>query len=239
MLDAILTENNNFVTWGGQHGLVILFFAMLCIALITLGKRQSDVDHKWQILKYIGIVLSAAVILWTIIQYFSGNFNYKEDLPFLICNLMALLFPIFVATRNKLIFEVMYFWILVATVQAIITPDLKNGFPHYHFFKFWIVHCGLVLALLYTILVLNYRPTWKSIFKSFLALEAFIILMFGINYLLDANYMYLNKKPDFPTALDALGDYPWYIIRAHFVVLPIFFIFYLPYAIKDFFTRRK
>lgn len=239
MLDAFIIENTDFVTWGFQHGMVVLFFVLLCIFLFRIGKQQSSEDKKWRILKYQGITLSATVIIWTLLEILTGNFDYKEDLPFLICNFMALVFPLFVTSRSTLIFEIMYFWILVATVQAIITPDLVNGFPHYHFLKFWIVHCGLVVALLYTIYVLNYRPFWKSIVRSFLALELFIVLMFGINYVLDANYMYLNKKPDFPTALDALGDYPWYIIRAHLVVIPVFVLFYLPYAIKDFLGKKK
>lgn len=239
MLGLILNENNNFVTWSLEHGLVVTCFVLLGVFMIFYGKKTLTEDQQWQPLKVLGYTMSAVVIIWTILQALNGKFDYKADLPFLICNFMALTFPFFVHNRSKLLFEIIYFWILVATVQAIITPDLKNSFPHYHFIKFWVVHCGLVLALFYTIFVLGYRPYLKSIFKSFLALEIFIIIIFGINYLLDSNYMYLNSKPEFPTALDALGDHPWYIIRAHFVVFPVFFLFYLPFAIKDFINKRR
>ena len=44
--------------------------------------------------------------------------------------------------------KIVYFFVLAGTLQAIITPDPDGGFPNYGFFKYWFVHCGLVLVVI-------------------------------------------------------------------------------------------
>jgi len=80
------------------------------------------------------------------------------------------------------------------------------------------------------------RPTFKSIFKSVLALQVYVVMMVAINALLEANYFYLNEKPKSASVLDYFGDWPYYIIVTQLILVPYFLVIYLPFYIEK---RRK
>ena len=46
-------------------------------------------------------------------------------------------------TGNQRWFEVAYFWGLGGTLQAVLTPDLRYGFPDWRFISFFTSHCGI------------------------------------------------------------------------------------------------
>jgi uncharacterized membrane protein YwaF len=53
-----------------------------------------------------------------------------------------------------------------------------------------------------------------------------------VNYLVDANYMYLNKRPEVDNPF-LIGDWPYYILVLEGVALLHFWVFYLPFAKKN------
>ncbi len=238
MVDALLYENENFVLFGTQHLLTILFSFLLGLSLILLGRRSSEA-RKQSILHVVGCIISATVVLWTFLCYYSGQFNYKEDLPILICNLMALLVPFYTARPNLRMFEIGYFWILGWTFLAIVTPDLSHGIPHYDYWKFFIVHIGLVFVVIYSIFVFNYRPQWRSVWRAYAAMFPYFLFVIICNWMLKANYFYINHKPENETAIDIFGDWPSYVIWI-LVILPFYFMMlYVPYFLKDRFSSSS
>tara|TARA_B110000467_G_scaffold78929_1_gene71327 strand:- start:829 stop:1077 length:249 start_codon:yes stop_codon:yes gene_type:complete len=72
---------------------------------------------------------------------------------------------IFVNTARR--FEIVYFFVLSGTLQAIITPDPDGGYPSYGFFKYWIVHCGLIVVTVHHLLSFKLYPRAKGILRTF------------------------------------------------------------------------
>ena len=162
--------------FGIQHALGILFFVILGYILIKWAKKQNQ-KRQYQVGIILSFVLCITLVTWTLSRIYIHGFDAKEHLPLHLCNIISLLLPVFAYTRKKWMYEVLLFWILAGTSQAIITPDLAHGFPHYDYIKYFVVHCGLVVFILYVTLVYGFRPTVKSIFKSFLALQVYFIAM--------------------------------------------------------------
>ena len=133
-------------------------------------------------------------------------------------------------------YEVLLFWIVAGTLQGVITPDIAEGFPTFDYFRYWTVHLGLLIIIFYATFVFGMRPTFKSIFKSVLALQVYVVMMVAINALLDANYFYLNEKPKSASVLDYFGYWPYYIIVTQLILVPYFLVIYLPFYIEK---RRK
>ena len=79
------------------------------------------------------------------------------------------------------------------------------------------------------------RPTIHSLWKSFVALNIFLILAVIANLIMDANYFWICGKPTtpmgehVPSILDFMGPWPWYILSAEFVAIFHFFLAYSPF----------
>lgn len=225
-------ENHDFAMWQTQHIVVLVFSFLLGGGLIGFAKKSLNPVQQHKTGIALSLFISLSVLVWTGLRLYLGHFDIKEDLPFYLCDFVAVTLPLFMIYRNKLVYEIIYFWILAGTLQAILFPDLKNGFPHYHFLKFWIVHVGLVIAILYATIVFKMRPTFKSIWKSYFALQPYFIFSLLLNVALDANYNYLSFKPPGGSLLDFFGPWPWYILVGQIVTFPLFVLVYSPFFFK-------
>jgi hypothetical integral membrane protein (TIGR02206 family) len=149
---------------------------------------------------------------------------------------MGLLIPIFTHYRKFWMYEILLFWIIAGTSQGVITPDIELGFPSFDYFRYWVVHLGLLIIIFYATFVFNMRPKFKSVFKSFFAIQLYIIVMVVINFILKANYFYLNEKPQSASLLDYFGEWPLYLITTQLIIIPYFLLIYLPFYL---FKRKR
>mgnify|MGYP005991765595 CR=1 FL=1 len=233
MKDFFFKQNTDFTPFTLQHVLVILCLVLFGIILIKWAKNQSK---KWQLLigNLLAFSISLTVIIGTFIKIYSGEFNYQEHLPFHLCSFIALIIPVLSLKRKFLHFEVLFFLILTGTFQSLITPSSYN-FLNFEFFRYWMVHAGLVIFMMYATFIYKMRPTLKSVWKSFLGMQIYMILMFILNFFLGSNYFYTNRKPEAASMLDWFGEWPYYVIVVELIVIPYFLLMYLPFYL----TRNK
>lgn len=232
---SIFYTSEKFVWYGFEYFSALLLLSSLGAFLIWRG-TQVNQSGKEYILKGISYTLSAAIIIWAAIETYLGRFYLESDLPLIFCNLFALGLPLFAFQRTQRSFNILYFIILAGATQSIITPGLKFNFPHYEFLKFWTVHVGLIIFVVYQMVVLRMKPTKSGIWQTFAFIQIYMVIVIGINWALDANYLYLNVKPAHGTLLALLGGWPWYIVWMDIILIPYFFILYVPIW---FFNKRK
>ncbi|TYB79422.1 YwaF family protein [Bizionia myxarmorum] len=226
----------NRVSIGSAEHLVPIFSAILLgIAIIHFSNRRVLQQQKENIFQLLGAFVSLAVVLFHLHKISLGGYNLSEDLPLFLCSFLALIIPVFTYFRKYWMYEILLFWIIAGTLQGVVTPDISEGFPSFDYFRYWIVHLGLLTIIIYATIVLKMRPTLKSVFKSFLTLQVYAVVVMGINYLLDANYSYLNRKPKSASALDYLGEWPYYLLVMEAILIPFFLLIYLPFYI----TKKK
>ncbi|WP_411768423.1 TIGR02206 family membrane protein [Winogradskyella sp. A3E31] len=209
-----------------QHLAPIVLVAVLAFLLIPYSKKYLDKQQQYLVFKGIGCLVSLMVISYHIWKILSGNYNFSTDLPLFLCSFLALIIPVFSFYRKFWMYEVLLFIIIAGTTQGVITPDIPEGFPSFDYFRYWTVHLGLLLVIFYATFVFRMRPTFKSVFKAFLALQIYAIVVLLLNWLLNANYSYLSKKPESASALDFFHDWPYYILELELIVLPYFLLIY-------------
>jgi len=209
-----------------EHIIPIVIAIVVSIFLINYSKRQFSLKQKQTLLHATGVCVSLTIIIFHLYHIIIGAYNFKTDLPLFLCSFMALIIPIFTYYRKYWMYEILLFWIIAGTSQAVITPDIPEGFPSLNYFRYWIIHLGLLFVIFYATFVFGMRPVLKSIFKSVVALMLYMVLMIFANYMLDANYSYLNYKPESASVLDYLGEWPWYLIQGTFLIIPYFLIIY-------------
>ena len=166
------------------------------------------------------------------------DFFLKEYLPIHICGLAVFLTAAMLVQRGQFIFELVYFLGLGGTFQAILTPNIEGGFPSYGFIQFFIAHCTIVVGVLFAVWGLRMRPRPRSILWTFLFGNAYMVLIAGINWLLDANYMFLCHPPKGASPFFFV-PWPWYILALQPIALAIFGVLYAPFPLADLIRRRR
>lgn len=219
-----------------QHILPIGLAISFTIFFIRCSQKNFSDMQKQKAVHFFGWFVSITVVSFHLYSMFFDNYNFKADLPLYLCSLMALLIPIFTYYRKYWMFEILVFWIIGGTLQGVVTPDIAVGFPSFDYFRYWVVHLGLLSIIFYFILVFKMKPKLKSVFKSFFALQVYVVLMMILNYILDANYFYLNEKPKSASVLDYFGEWPYYILVSQLIIIPLFLLIYLPFFLLE---RRK
>ena len=233
MIDFFIQENTGFTPFTLQHATVLLIIFIFGVVLIQWAKKQSE---KIQIRtgNALAIFISSTVILEISAKIYLGKFDIQENLPLHLCNFFGLLIPILSFKRSYLHYELTFFLILTGTFQGVVTP-VSFDFMNVYFLRYWAVHGGLVVFMMYATFIYKMRPTLKSVWKSFLGMQIYMVLMFTINYFLESNYFYTNRKPDAASLLDLFGDWPYYVLVVELIVIPYFLLIYLPFYL----TRNK
>ena len=225
--ESITHYEPNFQIFGPEHLRNMLIVVVVIAALILLARRSSD-RAKSGILIGVCSLMTASVLFWFVLEMAYDRFFIDSDLPLVFCNFFAVFILIFAFTRNHVIYNILYYVVIVGATQAIISPGLKFNFPHYEAIKFWTVHGGLLFVVLYMIFVYRMLPTIRGVIQAFIFIQVYVLLIMAINWVLGSNYLFLNQKPEVITLLSWLGDWPYYIIFMDLLVIPFFFISYLP-----------
>jgi hypothetical integral membrane protein (TIGR02206 family) len=218
-----------------EHLLPIVVAIIVAVFSISYSNRKLSIVKQLKVFKLFGWFVSLTVATFHLYFISLGTYNIQTDLPLYLCSFIALLIPIFTYYRNYWMYEILLFWIIAGTLQGVITPDIAEGFPAFDYFRYWVVHLGLLIIVFYATFVFGMRPTFKSVFKSILALQLYVAMIVIVNALMNANYFYLNEKPQSATLLDYFGEWPYYIIVTQIILIPYFLLIYLPF----YFTKKK
>ena len=216
-----------------QHVFPIVIAFLFGVFFIKYAKHKLNTTQQKKVLHIFACAISLIVIVFHSYKISLGYYNVSTDLPLYLCSLLGLIIPVFSYYRKFWMYEILLFWIIGGTLQGILTPDIPLGFPDFDYFRYWVVHLGLLIVVFYTTFVFNMRPKLKSVFKSFLALQIYVIIMVVINKVLKANYFYLNEKPESASLLDYFGEWPWYIIVVQIIDTPFFLLIYLPFYLSN------
>jgi hypothetical integral membrane protein (TIGR02206 family) len=137
-------------------------------------------------------------------------------------------------TGSQRWFEVAYFWGIGGTLQAILTPNLRYGFPDWRFISFFTSHSGIIVGVIFLMLTRHYRPYPMSIVRVWLWSEFYFVATLVIDLLTGINYGFLLHKPEALSILSFLSDsWPLYLLQMHGVALLFFLVLYAPFAVFD------
>jgi hypothetical integral membrane protein (TIGR02206 family) len=138
-------------------------------------------------------------------------------------------------TRQRLLVEVTYFWGLAGSLQSLLTPDLKVGWPSLEFVEYVLAHAAIVCAALFLVVGQRLVPRHRAVVRVWLITLAYSGFVGIIDAVTGGDYMYLRQVPGTWTLLSVLGPWPWYIVSAAVVALVLFTLLDLPWRR----TRRE
>jgi len=225
--NVFFSADIGFTSFSQSHLGAVIVFILFVITFVNAARRLDD-RQNLLLTRSVSVFISLTVVIWTAIHMAYGRFDPAVNLPLSICNLFAVMAPLLFWQPNRRRFEIVYFFVLAGTLQAIVTPDPDGGYPSYGFFKYWIVHCGLVVVAVHHLLAFKLYPRAKGILHTFVWLNIYILCLIPINLWLNANYFYMMSKPVNPSLLDFFGPWPFYIIVTEGLAMVFFALVYLP-----------
>jgi hypothetical integral membrane protein (TIGR02206 family) len=228
-----MTPVHPFRIFGPSHLAALGATAALTAALVILARRAKSQHLVRAIALGLAVLLLLDEAVVVLLAARADLPTLKDHLPLQLCDWVIFAAAAALVWRRQLPYEIAYFWGLSGTLQALLTPDLAEDFPHLHFFTFQILHAGAVVAILFLTLGLGMRPRWRSVWRAWLWLQAFVVLTAAADRLLGSNYGYLLAKPTQASLYDYLGPWPWYLLALEALSVVLFLLCYAPFALLD------
>ena len=207
---------SNFVLFGLTHWLILL--AVPATAWLL---RKMPVSGR-AVRMGLGAFLVANEVAHQVWKVQMGWVKFPEGLPLQLCDLIVWLTAVACFTLNQWVFEFAFFAGLVGTGMAVITPDLQSPWPSYDTIYFFLIHGGIVVALLYLWWSGLARPEAGCLKRVMILLNGYAVVVGLFNWVFKTNYMYLCAKPGVGSLLDYLGPWPVYILGGELVALGFF-----------------
>lgn len=224
---------HGFVMFSTAHILTVIgMFLIIGLLFVCKDKWSTSKIKVLKIERGFAISLVVMDIGYYVWLFQSGRWDVSNSLPLELCSISLMLTILLLWTGNKHIYNFVFYAGIGGAIQAIATPVLDMGFPHFRYFHFFYTHIGIVLTGLYFTWVKGYRPTFKGIIQTMLALNIFLPIVFAVNVWIQGNYMFLRSKPANGSLLDFLGPYPWYILSLEAVAFLLFVCLWLVFREK-------
>jgi hypothetical integral membrane protein (TIGR02206 family) len=106
--------------------------------------------------------LALAILLAYGIDHFAavarGDWSTDRYLPFHLTDTVTIVCAVALWSPRPLPVELAYFWALTASLQAVLTPDLGEGFPDVYFWTYFVTHSGAVIAACMLVFGRQLRP---------------------------------------------------------------------------------
>jgi hypothetical integral membrane protein (TIGR02206 family) len=223
-----------FQPYGLPHLVVIFLTITLPFVFDAIVHRTKSPPVERTIIAVITAVLVLNYVAYLIFVRSRGVVNWQEMLPLQLCDWGMVVVIVAMWTGSQRWFEVAYFWGIGGTLQAVLTPNLRFGFPDWRFVSFFTSHSGIIVGVIFLMLTRRYRPYPMSIVRVFLWSEFYFVVTLIADELTGLNYGFLLHKPEAFSVLSFLSDWrPLYLLQMHGVALLFFLGLYAPFAIVD------
>src|SRR5256886_7268135 len=229
-----------FQPYGLPHLTVIFLTIVLPFALAAIVQRTRSQRLEKVIIGVLSAVLLVNYIVYLLFIRSQGLVDWWQILPMQMCDWGMVVVIVAMWTGSQRWFEVAYFWGIGGTLQAVLTPNLRYGFPDWRFISFFTSHCGIIVGVVFLMLIRRHRPYAMSIVRVWLWSEFYFVVTLAVDLLTGVNYGFLLHKPEAFSILSFLSDSrQLYLLQVHGVALLFFLALYAPFAIFDLATGKS
>lgn len=217
-----------FIRWSPSHWAVLAVTVIAAAGFLWIGSKQG-LRGRRILCRALAVIVAlelAGEYIWRACSDAYGP--WKDNLPLHFCSFMGIVSVYALWKRSHWACSVVYFGVLAASIQGLLTPALEAGFPSMAFFLFFLSHSLLFLSALSIPVLLGWRARrWDDV-RSLLLMDAYVLCIIPINLWLGANYGYTQGSPVEGCLLDYLGPAPWYYLWLQLPALGLFRLMLLP-----------
>jgi hypothetical integral membrane protein (TIGR02206 family) len=223
-----------FHAYGPSHLTVIFLTIALPFVLALIVHRTKSRLLERSICFAISALLLINYVAYLIVARQFGVAAWQKMLPMQLCDWAMVVIIVALWTGSRRWLEMAYFWGIGGTLQALITPNLRFGFPDLRFISFFVAHSGIIIGIIFLMLIYGFRPRPIGILRTIAWTEFYFVVAFTVDLLTRENHGFLLHKPEAASLLNVLSDSRLlYLIEFHLLAWIFFCILYAPFAIVD------
>ena len=208
--------------WSGEH-LAAMGATVAVAALLVVGARYCGDDWAVPIGRGLALIILAGFMCEQLTYLLRGEWTARVNLPLQLTDAVTLATVAALwRPSSALLVELVYFWALSASLQAVLTPDIGRSFPDPLFFAYFATHSGAVAAACLLVFGMGHAPRPDAAWRIYAVTVAFTALAAVATLVTAGNYMFLRRKPARGSLLDFMGPWPVYIVVAAGLALLIF-----------------
>lgn len=215
-MSAYSSPDSLFAIGGISHAAALVALAAAGAVMIAWGRRaarsQADVRTVVAASQYLALACLAGIAISLAFSFLQHpGQTWQEALPLHFCDVMAGVCAYVLLTRSATATAIAFFCVMCASAQALITPNLRDDFPALTYFSFFLSHGVTVIAALYFVIALRWRPKRLDFLKAQAFGIGYLILIHPVNLLLETNFGFTRYIPESGSVLSLLGPWPWYM----------------------------
>ena len=88
----------------------------------------------------LAVALLLVTALWLYTTEITTPFSWATSLPLALCDTLTVVAAAALLTRRALLVELVWFWGLAGTLQALVTPDLATSASAFEFAEYVVAH---------------------------------------------------------------------------------------------------
>jgi hypothetical integral membrane protein (TIGR02206 family) len=228
----VLSAQREFEAYGTSHCVVLVLFAIGAALLVWIGRRQTESQARL-LGRILAALLATAFVVALVYKVLRPNID--TSVPLQLCDVAEIAAAYALWSQRHWAFALTYYWGLLLSSQALITPDVGTpdegapDFPHHLFITFFTLHVLVVWAGVYLTWGRRMRPRWSDYRLAIIATLAWAAFTLTFNVIAGTNYGYLNRKPPTASLLDVLGPWPVYVLAEVVIVLIVWALMTWPW----------
>lgn len=231
-------DSRAFEIFGLPHSAAMAAAVIAAVCMVRWNRSpviSPESKHRANVI--LGVILIIAVTLDPILTWLrykdrpeeAARLVLETALPFYLCDVVSLVLGYALITRRQRFAEMGYLWGIAGTVQGLITPTLYFSWDTLEYYAFFAQHGGVPVAALALAFGTELHPQPGAFKRAVFWSWVYMVVVYGLNWLLGANYGFLNAKPAVGTLFDYMGPYPWYLITLQLVAFTFYFLLLLPF----------
>ena len=226
------SAQREFTAYGPSHLVVLAIFVVGAALLVWIGRRQTESQAR-RLGRVLAVLIVAAFVVALVYKLIRPDI--QTSVPLQLCDIAELTAAYALWSQRHWAFALAYYWGLVLSSQALITPDVGTpaegapDFPHHLFLTFFTLHVLVVWAAIYLTWGQGNRPSWRDYRFTVIVTLAWAVFTFTFNAITGTDYGYLNRKPPTASVLDVLGPWPIYLIAEIAIVLTVWALMTWPW----------
>ncbi|WP_209020576.1 TIGR02206 family membrane protein [Nocardioides sp. 1609] len=214
--------------YGTAHLVAMALFIVGLPVAVALGRRERRTGSH-AVSRAAAVAIPLVHVPTQVVDVVT-RFEIGVSLPLHLSDLAWIAAAVALWTHDRRAVALTYFWGLVLTTQAILTPSLGEDFPDLRFFAYWFIHLIIPWAAVLLVWGRRLPPTWREYRFTLAVTAVWAVSAYCFNVVADTNYGYLQRKPSNGSFLDLLGPWPVYVLAEVAIVAAIWALMTWPWT---------